>query len=603
MTPLPRPLQLLLLAALAGALTVAFPGFSSATFTSRTQATATVQAAVDWTPPTVSVVSPGSAVKGTTTVSVTATDGETGVAAVVLEQLAPGASDWASICTDTTAPWSCAWNTAVVPDGQYSLRARATDMAGYETTSDAVRTTVANNVLVVLTSPGDAVRGTVPLVTSVHNAPTSHTVRVEYAPAGTTGWKSICSALTSPYTCSWTTTGLAAGDYDLRSVLTAGSTTTPSALVEAVTVDNALPTVTLVDPGSPLSGTRSFTATATDADSGVNRVVIQHLRSGTSTWQDLCAISEEPWTCRVATSVLTDGTYSFRAVATDVSGNQAISGPVANRVVDNTISSITVDVPSTLNGTVTVTATAGSTAGVASVRIQVAPSGSSAWTDLCTDTTAPYACSWDTTTVGDGLHDVRGILLDGAGQATTSAVVSAQLVDNAPLRGADVQSANGGATVGRAEAGDSVTLTWTTQVDLATVSAGWTGAARAVTVRLRDGVALGRTSTDDTLDVLSGGTAVNLGSVNLRRDYVKAGKSASFNATMTAGTVTTSTGVIRTTVTLRLGSVIGSGSSALKTTSTTGAMTWTPSGAVTDLQGRPCSSTPVTETGTSDRDL
>ena len=602
MTRRPRLLQLLLLAALAGVLTIGFPGFSSATFTATTQSSATVKAAVDWTPPTVAVVNPGTAVKGITTVSVTATDGETGIATVTLEQFAPGAAMWTTICTDTTAPYSCAWSTSGLADGQYSLRARATDNAGYESFSDVVRTTVANNVLVVLASPGDVVRGTVALATSVYNAPATNTVRVEYAPTGTTRWTSVCTSLTSPYACSWNTTALASGDYDLRSVLTSGNLTATSALVEAVTVDNTAPSVTMVDPGTPLSGTRSFAATATDVDSGVARVVVQHLRSGTSTWQDLCTIVDEPWTCRVDTAVLADASYSFRAVATDVAGNLSTSTPVTGRMVDNTISSIAVDVPASLDGTVTLTAVASSTAGVTSVRIQVAPTGTSTWTDLCTDTTSPYACSWDTTTVADGLYDVRGILLDGKGHTLTSAVTSAQLVDNAPLRGADVQSSNGGVSAGRADAGDTVTFTYTTQVDLTKVSAGWTGAAKAVTVRLRDGAVLGRTTTDDTLDVLSGTTPVNLGSVNLRRDYIKAGKTATFNATLTAGTVTTSTGVIRTTVTLRLGAIV-TGNNTLKTTSTNGAMIWTPSATVTDLQGQPCSTTPVTETGTSDRDL
>ena len=283
---LPRSLQLLLLAVVAVVLTVGFPGFSSATFTASSQATATVQAAVDWTPPTVSVVSPGTAVKGTATIAMTATDAETGIASVTLERFAPGASDWAIVCTDTTSPYSCAWNTSAVADGQYSLRARATDNAGYESTSDFVRTTVANNVLVVLASPGDVVRGTVPLATSVYNATVTHTVRVDYAPTGTTGWKTICTGLSSPYACSWNTSALAPGDYDLRSVLTAGSTTTVSALVEAVTVDNAGPSVTMLDPGSPLSGTprRPPPPTPTPVSPG----------SSSST----CAAAPRPgWTC------------------------------------------------------------------------------------------------------------------------------------------------------------------------------------------------------------------------------------------------------------------------------------------------------------------
>ena len=265
----------------------------------------------------------------------------------------------------------------------------------------------------------------------------------------------------------------------------------------------------------------AFTATATDADSGVAGVVIQCRASGPSTWQNLCSIDNDPWTCRTDTTTLLDGTYSFRAVATDEAGNVTTSAAVANRVIDNTVSAISLDVPATLNGTVDVTAAASSTAGVRSVRIQYAPTGTSVWTDLCTDTTSPYSCTWDTTTVVDGRYDLRGILLDGKGQSTTSAVVGSQLVDNAPLRGADVQSANGGSAAGRPDAGDTVTFTYSEQVELSTITAGWNGAAKTVTVRFRDGASLGKSSTDDSLDVLSGSTAVNLGSVNLRRDYVK----------------------------------------------------------------------------------
>ena len=56
---------------------------------------------------------------------------------------------------------------------------------------------------------------------------------------------------------------------------------------------------------------------------------------------------------------------------------------------------------------------------------------------------------------------------------------------------------------------------------------------------MRDGAVLSLSGTDDTLDVLRSGAAVNLGSVNLKQDYVKAGKTVTLNATMTASTVTT----------------------------------------------------------------
>lgn len=411
-----RSLHLLVVLTLAGMVALAFPTFSSASFTARTQATATVRAASDWTPPTVAVVSPGSTVKDVPTIAVSATDGESGVASVTLEQLPPGGSDWTPVCTDTVAPYTCAWDTRALADGLHSLRARATDVAGYEAVSEVVRTTVANKLLVVLASPGDAVRGTVPLTTTVYNAGSLvHTVRLEYATTGTTSWKTICTGLTSPYPCNWTTSSVASGEYDLRAVLTAGATTTYSAVVDAVMVDNIAPTVAMIDPGTPLSGTRSFSATATDANSGVVRVAIQYALNGTSSWQELCASTEEPWGCRINTSTLADGAYSFRALATDAAGNATTSAAVGARTVDNTIASLTIDVPASLTGTVTVGATANSTAGVASVRFQVAPTGTTTWTDLCTDSAAPWACTWNTTSVADGFYDLRGVMTDGQG--------------------------------------------------------------------------------------------------------------------------------------------------------------------------------------------
>lgn len=127
-------------------------------------------------------------------------------------------------------------------DGSYDLRATATDAAGYSTTSATVRTTVANSVLVVLTSPGKVVRGTVPLTTSLHNGGTStYTVRVQYSLAGANVWKDICTNLASPYSCSWVTTEYTNDYYDLRSVAFSGRSTYVSAMVVDVLVDNLAP--------------------------------------------------------------------------------------------------------------------------------------------------------------------------------------------------------------------------------------------------------------------------------------------------------------------------------------------------------------------------
>lgn len=577
-------------------------GFSDATFTSASANAGTVRAASDWTAPAVTTDHPGTPLQGTVTLAASATDTESGIASVTLQYLAPGAATWTTVCTDTSAPYSCAWSTSALADGTYDLRARAVNGAGYTSLSDTVRTTVANNVLVVLNVPGDVVRGSVAVGATVHNAGAlPWVVTIQYAPAGGSSWKTLCTGLAAPFGCTWTTTSFANDSFDLRAVATSGTTTVTSAVVSDVLVDNLAPTVTMTDPGSPLSGTVTFAATAADAGSGVQQVVLQHLRSGTSTWQTLCTVTNEPFTCRSSTTALTDGSYSFRAVATDAAGNTSTSASVTGRVVDNTVSSVSVDDPGAhLSGTVTVTAQANSTAGVASVRIQRAASGSSTWTDLCTSTAAPYSCAWDTRTVANGNHDLRAILVDGRGATTTSAVVGARRVDNSALRAVDVQATNGEGTTGRLDAGDTITLTYSESVAPASLTTGWTGTALPVSLRLRDGNLVGAGNRADVLDVLRNGSAVQLGTVGLRDDYVKARRTVTFNATMTASSVSVD-GVNRTVVTIVVGT-LASGN-GLRTVAAAPTLLWTPSTAATSVGGGACAATPVTESGPADRDL
>jgi hypothetical protein len=341
-----------------------------------------------------------------------------------------------------------------------------------------------------------------------------------------------------------------------------------------VLVDNAAPTVAMTDPGTPLSGTRTVAATASDAHSGVAQVVVQYALTGSTTWKTLCTVTAAPYSCRFDTTTVPDGSYGFRAVATDVAGTTSTSATVASRLVDNTVSAVSMEDPGAfLAGTVGLAATASSSAGVTSVRLQYAPAGTPTWTDVCTDTASPFTCAWDTTTATDGLYDLRAVLLDGSGRTTSSALSTGHRVDNTPLRGADVQGANGGATAGKLENGDTLTFTYTDQLNPSTVSAGWTGAAQAVSVRVRDGNLLSLGTKGDTLDVLVGGTAVNLGSVNLKEDHVKTGRTLTFNGTMTAGTVTVN-GTVRTTVTLRLGTLASGG--APRTVTLPAAMVWSP---------------------------
>lgn len=600
-----RTLPLVALVAISGLVLFGMPAVSGATFTSASSSRATVTAANDWTPPSVSVRNPGASVRDTVTITADATDGQSGISSVEIQYLAPNASGWTTICTVATSPYGCSWNTKPLADGSYSLRAIASDNAGYTTTSDTVSTTVANNLLVVLGDPGDVVRGTQTLTATLYNSGIlPYLVSVQYAVSGTTTWKTLCTGLLPPYTCSWNTaaSGFVQGEtYDLRAVATIGVSSTTSAVVDDVTIDNVAPTVTVVDPGTPLRGTVTFTATASDADSGVAGVQLQYLRSGTSTWTTFCSPTSDPFSCRYATGQLADATYSFRAIATDGAGNTTTSATVANRVVDNTVTTVSVEDPGAfLSGTVTLTASASSSAGIASVRIDRAPAGTTTWTTVCTDTTAPYGCAFDTTKVTDGSYDFRAVLVDNQGRTTTSTTLGARRVDNSPLRAYDVQATNGGSTAGKLGAGDVLKLTYTDEVNPGTVTSGWDGTALAVTLRLRDGNLVGTGGSGDTLDVLRNGATVNLGSVNTKGNFAKNNKTIQFNATMVAST-TAINGEVATVVTITLGAVASG--SGLRTQTASAAMVWTPSASVLDLTGRAASTSPATELGTLDRDF
>lgn len=587
---LPQGLTVVMLLAIAA---VALTGFSSAQFVSSSVTTGTVNSAADWTPPTVAIASPGSPVKGTTTLSATASDAETGIKNVAIQYQAAEGAGWTTVCTDTTAPFECSWDTKAVADGAYDLRAVATDNSALTSTSTTTRTTVANSLVISLASPGDFIRGTRTLSSTISGAGTlTPQVRVEYAAAGSTSWTVACTVAATPYDCAWNTTAVAAGAYDLRSIATSGDSTYISATVRTY-VDNVAPTVSMTDPGSPLTGVKTFTATATDAQSGVAQVTIQY--NGGTGWNDLCVVKSSPYSCSFDTSTLAGGSYSFRAVAVDRAGSSPTSATITNRTVSNAVSTVTLADPGAyLRGNVTLSATATSTGTIASVKLQRSPAGSATWTDICTDTSAPWTCQLATAGLTDGAYDLRAVLTDGAGAVTTSAVVTSRIVDNTPGRGVDVQTTNGTGTAGRIDAGDTMTFTYNERISPTSLKPGWDGSATPVSIRVRDGLLISLNPNNDVLDV----TGVNLGSVSLDENFVATLSTLTVDATMTATTETVG-GVARTVVTLRITSTATAGLTA----GSAGTMVWTPSASATDLAGNPTATTATSETGTADRDF
>lgn len=460
---------------------------------------------------------------------------------------------------------------------------------------------------VSLSDPGPALHGTVTLSASAADTYGSGVVSVRFqrSPAGAGTWSDICTATTAPFSCRLDTTALANDYYDLRAIATDAAGFTATDTVADVQIDNLAPLVAMVDPGSKLSGVVTLAAEASDADSGVASVTIQRAAAGTNLWTDVCTATASPYYCRFDTRTVAEGSYDFRAVATDAAGNTKVSATIQGRRVDNTVSSVSLEDPGAyLHGTVTLTANASSGAGVASVTIQRAPSGKSTWTDVCRLTAAPYSCPFATTLVPDGAYDLRAVMVTGGGSQYTSATVAARQVDNTETRGVDVQATNrSGGVAGRLESGDSIAFTYSEQIAPASVLPGWSGSAPAsIYLRLRDGNLVGTGATGDTLGFstdAAGASPVRLGSVNLHGDFVKNNKTSVFAATLTASTRTVGTATV-SEFTVTVGALSSGGAPK---TAAAAQMVWTPSGLATDLSGNPCSSAPVAESGALDRDF
>jgi subtilisin family serine protease len=157
----------------------------------------------DTTPPVTSIASPasGATVAGIMGIQANATDAS-GVTAVKFYV------NGGVVCTDTTAPYTCSWDTTVVADGAYTLMTKASDPSKNVGESSAVGVTVDNTPpLTAITSPpnGATVAGTV--VTEATATDVSGVAAVEFYMNG--GIE--CTDATAPYTCSWDSLAIANG--------------------------------------------------------------------------------------------------------------------------------------------------------------------------------------------------------------------------------------------------------------------------------------------------------------------------------------------------------------------------------------------------------
>ena len=341
-------------------------------------------------------------------------------------------------------------------------------------------------------------------------------------------------------------------------------------------VDRTPPTTTATLAPAPnaagwANAIETITLTAVDNAGGSGVASITYSAAGAQT------IASTTYAAPFAISVDGTTTVSFRAI--DNAGNAEATKTQIVRV-DRTAPTGSITAPTAgaiVRGVTTVSSnSADATSGVASVTFEAAPSGTSTWAAIGTDTTSPYGFALDTTTLADGRWDLRVVTRDVAGNTFGSAAVTV-VVDNQTPRGIDIQGANGG-VLGEIDAGDSLVYTFSEPMLPSSILTGWTGAATAVTVRIQNGGGAG-----DRLTV----TGSNLGTVRLgSRNWV--------DGTVTlAGTLTLTSA---NTVRLVLGACA---TGCIRVNDSLGSLTftWTPNNGATDLAGNAVSTATVTETG------
>ena len=548
----------------------------------------TFATAADFNTVTVALTDPGTPLRGIVALAASAGSSR-GVSSVRFQSAPAGTTTWTDICTDTTAPYACDFDTAALPDGLRDLQVVATDAAGYSRTAIVSSRRIDNTAPTVsVTAPPAASHATMTLGATVGDGNGSGVVSVRYQfrATGASTWIDACTSSVAPFSCTADFTQLADGGFDERAIATDGAgLQTTSATVTGV-VDNTAPSAAaLTDPGTPLTRTVTLTTTASDARSGIASVRFERAPAGGSTWTPICTDTSSPYSCAFDTTALADGSYDLRVVATDVAGNAKTSATVAGRRIDNSGPSVTLTDPgATLRGAVTLNATASDPSGVTQVVFARRTAGGSTWTTICTDTSAPYSCSWSTTGVPDGSYDLQAVATDALGQ-TAASVVSARRTDNnATPAATDVQAVNGTGAPGTIDAGDVLTFTYSEPILPSSLVAGWNGTSRNVIVRVTDATTqdtLAVYDADDTTRIRLTAAATELA---LKADRTTGG--AKFNATMTTSGAN---------VAVTLGSPI-SGSS--KSSTSTTKMVWTPSTQATDYSGNAVAATAATETGT-----
>jgi hypothetical protein len=276
----------------------------------------------DVTPPSVSITAPtyGATVSGSVAVSATATD-DTAVTKVVF------IVDGATVGTDTSPPYSAAWDASTVYAGSHMITATAYDAGG--NTSTAL-------VAVTRPAPADATPPTVSITAPANGATASGLVavtataaddkgvaKVEFSVDGTL----VSTATGAPFGFSWDAGKAAAGAHTIaaRAYDAAGNTSTAQITV-IVAGDTAVPK-TPSNLKAAVIGTTQVAFYWTASTDNVGVVAYEVFRDGVQ-------VAETQLPNYLDTGLAPGSSHKYQVRARDAAGNRsALTSALSARLV------------------------------------------------------------------------------------------------------------------------------------------------------------------------------------------------------------------------------------------------------------------------------
>jgi hypothetical protein len=406
----------------------------------------------DTTGPDVLLSAPvdGGAVREGDAVEAAAFDTLAGAAGVEFRYCPGNACTWdvaTPLGADGAPPYSLAWN-AQPDDGTHTLLARAIDNVGNEAESPPITVTVDNTApsnLVVpqetfgpelqhFEDPTDTLyynpeAGGGFILSSAADDAGSGVARVDFPRISITGFRgAAASDGLAPFTSNTYSfddaNAVAPSDATIVVTDVAGNSTSETLSFERDTAPPAGGFVSYAD-GYQATGSVSIEiGNGTDAGVGIDGASAVLERQTAALEGGVCG-GYGPWEPAVGPDSLPDATCAhYRHRVSDQVGNEAVYTSADVVRTDFTPPNAElVDPGAVLRGTVDLAANmSDSASGIASVTFQASPAGMDQWTDV--------AASWDTTSVADGLFDLRVVVTDQAGNATVSAAIQGRRVDN-----------------------------------------------------------------------------------------------------------------------------------------------------------------------------